>query len=130
MSETKQKNLPVKRYGAITNGTICNDNLIRILREYPFRVLQITLDGPPEVHNQRRVDTEGQGTWEVIVANVKNILEETEIRIVIHTVIDSQNWKYYGELLELLLTRLGSWIYSPDNRLIFNLGMESHPGSS
>lgn len=44
-----------------TNGTRISDEWLEFLRRYRFSV-GVSLDGPPEVHDRRRVDTAGRAT--------------------------------------------------------------------
>ena len=123
-------NLPeLRNIGAVTNGAFPSKNkTINLIKKYDFKYVQITLDGPEEIHNQRRIFKDSAtGTWNVIQSNIRDLLENTDVNIVIHSVIDSQNWEVYGEMLDFMIKKYRKWIYSEYPRIIFNLGMESHP---
>ncbi len=128
LSMSKDLGIPVGHYSAITNGVFKDPKrTLRIITEYPFEYVQITLDGPPRIHDKRRIFPTGGGTFNKIMKNIELLLEHTDIRIIIHSVIDAQNWKHYGEMLDILLSKFGEQI--EDRRIVFNVGMESHPSS-
>lgn|GEM_PF-788493 len=58
-----------------TNGYLLTPTIIRELEnDLSFTSIQITLDGPPEVHNRWRPLKGGQGTFDVVFQNTANIL--------------------------------------------------------
>ena len=117
----------LRNIGAVTNGAFSN-SAIDIMKKYGLKYIQITLDGPKHIHDQRRIfKGSKEGTWDVIHRNISKVLNQTDTTIVIHTVIDGQNWKDYGEMLDYMVTHYKKWIYTDAPRIIFNLGMESHP---
>jgi uncharacterized protein len=63
------------KFSAITNGTelLAYEGL---LSPQKISSLQITIDGPPEEHNRRRVRADGKGTYESIIQNIRFALDE------------------------------------------------------
>ncbi|GEM_PF-2257290 len=64
--ETKYQagEIPVRpSFGVTTNGTVWNEDLGSLLQRCRM-VLNISLDGPPEVHDTLRVDRQGRGTFQ------------------------------------------------------------------
>lgn len=59
----------------ITNGTLLTENNARMLKKYKVRQAQVTLDGPEAIHNRRRPYRNGQGTFQDIINNLKEILK-------------------------------------------------------
>jgi len=55
----------------VTNGYLLDGDVARRLVRLGVQRAQVTLDGPPEVHDQRRPDRSGAGTFERIWANVQ-----------------------------------------------------------
>lgn len=53
-----------------TNGTICNDDIIRMLKKYNI-MLTVSLDGPEDMNDYNRVDGNGRGTYQKIVKNIR-----------------------------------------------------------
>lgn len=50
------------RFCLTTNGTICNEEIIKFLLKYKIGVT-ISLDGPPEIHNVERIYSTGKGSF-------------------------------------------------------------------
>ena len=59
-------------YTITTNGTIFDDETIRFLDENNFGV-NISFDGPKELHDKNRVYSDGRGSFDKIMANVSYI---------------------------------------------------------
>lgn len=57
-----------------TNGTLLNASTIEFLRNYQFTV-QVSLDGPKAIHDAQRPYLDGRGSYDDIVANVKQLLQ-------------------------------------------------------
>lgn len=55
-----------------TNGTLVNDELIRLLKEYNVHV-GVSLDGPKEMHDTYRKSYGGQGTFDLIMKNIEKM---------------------------------------------------------
>lgn len=111
-------------YNIFTNGSILNRKLVNILKNNNFKKLQITLDGPPEIHNKRRPLTNGKDTFNVILSNTKRILKETNTEISLLSNFDSQNYKSIPELINIFkdenLTENIYFILNPVFRTNFN----------
>lgn len=92
----------------ITNGTLLNEEKVNRLLELNCKSIQITLDGIKEIHNARRIDKNGKGTFDEII-NILRLLNEkigvlksfnTVIRINIDKVNISDTYsllKYIGK---------------------------------
>jgi len=68
----------------VTNGYLLTPDICRKLVEYKVTNMQITLDGPQEVHDQRRPLAGGQGTFNKIIKNVSDcidIMDNIAIRV-------------------------------------------------
>ena len=74
-------NAEAKKYGRryftnmTTNGYLFNPERIAFLRRYNFNGAQITLDGNKEQHNKIRFPKEGIGSYDRIVANIKELVK-------------------------------------------------------
>jgi uncharacterized protein len=73
----------------ITNGVLLSEEYAKILQSCMVRSVQITLDGMPEIHDKRRFDVKGKGTFEKIINNVK--IAKTYLSIIIRVNIDETN---------------------------------------
>lgn len=56
-----------------SNGLLIDDEAIATCKEYNLNFFQITLDGNRERHDKVRFISEGKGSYDKIVANIKNV---------------------------------------------------------
>ena len=77
------------KYGSsiITNGYLFNDEMISNMKKWNLQNIQVTLDGPPELHNKRRfLKNTKEGTFDRILANLKKLKKQgLNIRIRVNT---------------------------------------------
>ncbi|MDR1821780.1 MAG: radical SAM protein [Oscillospiraceae bacterium] len=73
----------------ITNGYLINENVIELFEEIGLSAVQITIDGDKNIHNSRRKLTNGEGTFDTIINNVKLI--PNSISVIIRVNIDRSN---------------------------------------
>ncbi len=74
---------PKALYSAVTNGYYL-DEFIDILCNIKIDYIMITLDGTEEIHNKTRIQTNGEGTYQKIVGNIRKCLKKqirTKIRM-------------------------------------------------
>lgn len=55
----------------ITNGTLLNEENIKWMVDYNVKSVQLTLDGPKELHNRSRFYRDGRGTYDDILRNAR-----------------------------------------------------------
>lgn len=86
----------------ITNGYLLNEELIKKLVSMKVQTYQITIDGPPEIHNKRRrLRGELQDTFYKIIGNIKLLLKyNANVNIRIN--VDKENVGYIDTLLDIL----------------------------
>jgi uncharacterized protein len=93
-----------KGYGVdiVTNGVDAG-HFADLLCAYKgtIKQVQITLDGPQEVHDKRRLFKGGDGTFEKITANVQRLLE-LELPITIRINVDKNNVDSLPRLMEFM----------------------------
>lgn len=82
---------------AVTNGYFLTPEIAKQMKEYGVEKIQVTLDGPQEIHDKRRPLANGKGTFDVILENVKQAKKIIPICIRINT--DFQNWKNLDEVV-------------------------------
>lgn len=73
----------------ITNGTLLTGEVARRLRELDVASAQVTLDGPPEVHDRRRPYRSGGGSFNRILENLRHAVPELPISLRIN--VDRHN---------------------------------------
>lgn len=81
---------------AVTNGYEV-DYFLDLLREDSIYKLQITVDGPKTMHNQRRIHYKDHNTFDKIVSNIKLALDRG-IKVVVRMNSDNRNVDLFNEL--------------------------------
>jgi len=96
---------------AVTNGY---DLLayLDILQQTTVKEIHITLDGPREVHDQRRPTAGGKGTYDKIMLGIEETVRRG-IPINLRVVLDKTNFQYLVELAEDLDSR--GWLDLPSS---------------
>jgi len=93
---------PRLQYVMNTNGTVLDDRLLGLLAPpHPFTVY-LSLDGPAEIHDARRVDERGQGSFARVAANLQR-LRQAGVRIGLLAVVRPESARRLGEVAEVLL---------------------------
>jgi len=54
----------------ITNGELLDIKTLSFLNRYNMKAVQITIDGPKEIHDKRRIRKDGKGTFDKIMQNI------------------------------------------------------------
>jgi len=91
--------------GFVTNGTLINEGIISAINTYNIYSMQITLDGPKEIHDKRRIRANGEGTFDEIIENIKLLKDEItneKFRLGLRINVDKTNYKQIPELLDFL----------------------------
>lgn len=65
------------RFNVTTNGTLMNDSIIDFFIENEFNVT-VSLDGPKENHDSKRVFPDGNGSFQVVIDNLEKIKKKDE----------------------------------------------------
>lgn len=63
------------RFGATTNGTVWNARVADVVKRYAI-FLNVSIDGPPEIHDRTRVDKRGKGSFEHVSKTLQCLQEE------------------------------------------------------
>lgn len=75
----------------VTNGYNLSKDIANSLEECNINSIQVTLDGPRDIHNKRRPLLCGQGTFDKIISNLKHCIGKVgNIAIRINTDIDNE----------------------------------------
>lgn len=89
MSYFRDKNINVLP-NIITNGTVMNYDIIEKLVSYGIESYQITIDGPKEMHDQRRPMKSGESGWDIIIDNIR-LLSRKGASVSVRINIDKEN---------------------------------------
>ncbi|MDA3886030.1 MAG: radical SAM protein [Candidatus Delongbacteria bacterium] len=65
-----------KKFTLITNGSIFNDKISKIIKKYKIDIT-ISLDGPKIINDANRVYKSGKGTYSIVTENIKRFQKET-----------------------------------------------------
>ena len=80
----------------VTNGYLLTPEVADKIESLAIRNIQITLDGPEPIHNQRRMLLGGQPTYRTIMDNLKYLLGVNKtVTIDIRTNVDRRNMEEY-----------------------------------
>jgi uncharacterized protein len=85
----KEHNVQFPPTSIITNGYLLNRENAERLKALNIVSAQVTLDGPPEVHDSRRKLNSGKGTFSQIMENIKACMDIINIQVRIN--IDKEN---------------------------------------
>lgn len=77
------------KFTILTNGVSVVD-FLDILVKYPVSILQITIDGPKEIHDTRRIKRDGTGTFDDIVRGVDAAVK-AGLTVLLRTNLDKVN---------------------------------------
>ncbi|MEC2872812.1 radical SAM/SPASM domain-containing protein [Bacillus bombysepticus] len=88
----------------VTNGLLFTKEKLGFLIEHGLKLAQLTLDGPKEIHDQKRIYSNGKGTYEATIDKLKLFKEYfPNFTPTIRINIDKENSKYIGTLLDDLI---------------------------
>lgn len=92
------------KYGAmvVTNAYKLDLATARSLHKRRVSSIQITLDGTPEYHDTRRYLLGGKGSFERILKNLQEIVDEVPIQYVIRVNIDARNRHDIHKLIDYM----------------------------
>jgi uncharacterized protein len=84
-------------FGIITNGALASPELVDRLNQWGLQYVRITVDGAKEFHDQYRPTISGKGTFDLIMRNVKAIIDKTKV-----VLLGNFNDKSYESLFTFL----------------------------
>lgn len=95
-----------KKICAFSNGTF-DEKFIDLLYFYEneIEMITITLDGSPEIHNQRRTDSRDKGTFNMILDRLCQ-MQERGIPFTVQINIDKENIEHLEPLFEIIRDRI------------------------
>lgn len=87
----------------VTNAYLLNENMLNRLLHCKIKKVQITIDGPKEIHDSRRFLIGGGPTYNIIMDNIENALGRLDIDLRVN--IDKTNEDKLEELTAELVDR-------------------------
>lgn len=100
-----------------TNATLLTRPVVEDLLPFGLKSAQITLDGPPEIHNHQRPFVSGLGSYETIVDNLRSVYDLITIKPGGN--FTRENYRQFPAMLDALLkagidpSKLGPVQFSP-----------------
>lgn len=105
LKEWCRANVVFFELGLVTNGTLLTSDIIYQLKEFEKVFVQVTLDGPEHVHNQRRAYKDGQKeTFKDIIEGIHRC-REANFRTKIRVNVDKENYPSLPQLMDELRER-------------------------
>lgn len=86
----------------VSNGYLLDPETAEMLVARRVGSVQITLDGLPNYHDERRALLSGKPTFQRIVANLKAAVERTPMQINLRANVDARNQAQMTDLLDFL----------------------------
>ncbi|NEW61089.1 radical SAM protein, partial [Sulfurovum sp. bin170] len=83
-------------FNFLSNGTMINNNIIALIKEYPPFFVQISIDGDRVAHNRIR----GDGAFEKSLDGIR-VLKESDIRVVISFTAHKENYKSFPKVVKI-----------------------------
>lgn len=96
-----QKHNVKSNFSMITNGYFLTKDVISRMHALGINGVQVTIDGPPDIHDARRPLSGGSGTFVTIMNNLKNC-EGLIPNIVIRVNVDRNNLEHLRILKQIL----------------------------
>ena len=87
----------------VTNG-VTLEQYLPILRKFRIQGVQITLDGPKDIHDSRRFKEGKEGTFEDIISSIERA-KEIELPVYIRVMVDESNEERIYELAEFIIAK-------------------------
>ena len=89
--------------GVITNGYLLDQKTVDRLTEMKFGQVQVTIDGPARIHNQKRPLKNGKDSFDTIISNIQ--YATTKVPVVVRINLDKS---FTTQIVEELLDELES----------------------
>lgn len=87
--------------GIITNGYLLSKKVSDELVALKIDFAQVTIDGPKDIHNSKRIMVNGKGSFDVIINNILDA--NKNLRISIRTNIEKDNISTMSEFMDYLI---------------------------
>lgn len=87
-----------------TNGYLLNDGVIAALDDLNINSIHITIDGSQENHDKHRPLRTGEGSYDVILKNVHNLMSKWDKKCTLRVNLTSENYQEYPRYYEKLRT--------------------------
>lgn len=100
----------------ITNGSLLTNDVINNIGLLNLEYIQISMDGIAKDHDKRRSFKNGGPTFDIIMKNLKNVMESTNLTVCIQITVDHSNINAYGDMTDYIKDNFSS--YYSDKRIL------------
>lgn len=98
------------KYSLVTNGILLEKEDIKFFNDNKFNI-QITLDGSKKFHNQERIGLNITNSFDIIIKNIKEYLNNSELlKITIRVNVSNKNKESIFELIDFLKIEFKNFI--------------------
>lgn len=94
----------------ITNGSLLDIEKAKQLEKNCVKSIQITIDGLKHIHDKRRYFKSGRGSFDVIIENIRSVIENTNVQLLIEVNVDHSNSGAYEDVKEYFMQNFESAI--------------------
>ena len=101
LQEAAQKAGVTFSFSLVTNATLLTRSVVAELLPLGLTSAQITLDGPPEIHDRQRPFVSGRGSFATIVSNIREVSEL--VKLMPGGNFTRENYRRFPEMLDALL---------------------------
>lgn len=102
----KEIDIEFKEAGLVTNAYLLGKDKINQLNDLNIKTVQITIDGPQEVHDKRRILASGRPTFQRIMDNIETLMNSSfNGKCNIRVNLDKNNLASFFDLRQTLLNR-------------------------
>jgi len=86
-------------FAAITNGHDL-EHFLPLMGDGGIKQIQISIDGPKEIHDKRRINRKGGSSFDKIMDNIRKLLKIKNIMIQLRVHVDPSNIEYFEIVLK------------------------------
>lgn len=90
----------------ISNGTLVLQNL-DLIKKYKFN-LQISIDGPKDIHDKNRVYHDGRGSWDEVMTAIETLIAEG-VQVSIHGAVGRDAFPNLARIVQFYFSILAKW---------------------
>lgn len=100
LKEFCEKNKVLLGINMVSNGLLLNKSNLNFMIENDLKMIQITLDGPKNLHDKKRIYPNGNPTFDRIIDKLIFIRDNfPSLMVCIRINVDKENYEYIQELL-------------------------------
>jgi uncharacterized protein len=96
----------------VTNGYLLDEVIMQSLKDLHIKLVQITIDGPEDIHDKRRPLLSGKGTFKQIISNLERLVDYYDEDLLLRVNIDRANYHRFQEIHDYLKEKIkGDKVY-------------------